>query len=242
MIHKKKILVHLLRHSNVYSNSVTKLSDIELKKMKAAAIIPAFFLIITFTLKLIESLEGVSFVELGIKPLSVNGLIGVILAPLVHSDWEHFFANAVPLFVLGTTLFYFYRGIAFRVFVFIYLLTGFWVWLGGRDAWHIGASGVIYGLAAFLIVGGFIRNYIPLMAISLMVIFLYGGMIWGIFPLKWDVPYSWESHLWGSVAGALLAVIYRKQGPQRPVKEWPDEEYDYPFWEVDTTDETDRSK
>ncbi|MBK3518122.1 rhomboid family intramembrane serine protease [Carboxylicivirga marina] len=215
---------------------MTKLSDIELKKIKTALVVPFFFLLFTFSLKLIETLEGFSFVELGIKPLSIIGLPGILLAPLIHSDWEHFFANAVPLFVLGTSLFYFYRGISFKVFVYIYLLTGIWVWLGARDAWHIGASGVIYGLAAYLIVGGFIRNYIPLMAISLMVIFLYGGMIWGIFPLKWDVPYSWESHLWGTVAGGLLAILYRKRGPQKPVKEWPDEEYDYPYWEVDEQD------
>jgi len=211
---------------------LTKLSDVELQKIKTALIIPVFFLLLTFSLKLIETLEGFSFVEWGIKPLTVVGLPGILLSPLVHSDWDHFFANAIPLLVLGTSLFYFYRGISVKVFVFIYLLTGLWVWLGARDAWHIGASGVIYGLAAFLVAGGFLRNYIPLMAISLMVIFAYGGMIWGIFPLKWDVPYSWESHLWGSVAGIILAIIYRKQGPQRPHKEWPDEEYDYPYWEV----------
>ncbi|MCU4158108.1 rhomboid family intramembrane serine protease [Carboxylicivirga sp. A043] len=221
---------------------MTKLSDIELKKIKTAILIPLFFLLVTFSLKLIETLEGFSFVEWGIKPMSIIGLPGILLSPLVHSDWGHFFANAVPLFVLGTSLFYFYRGISVKVFVFIYLLTGIWVWLGARDAWHIGASGVIYGLAAFLIVGGFIRNYIPLMAISLMVIFLYGGMIWGIFPLKWDVPYSWESHLWGSVAGAILAIIYRKKGPQKPVKEWPDEEYDHPFWEVGNENEESTTK
>ncbi|WP_430811764.1 MULTISPECIES: rhomboid family intramembrane serine protease [unclassified Carboxylicivirga] len=210
-----------------------KSSDIELKKIKTALVIPGFFLLLTFSLKLVETLEGFSLVEWGIKPLSVVGLPGILLAPLVHSDWSHFFANALPFLVLGTTLFYFYRGISVRVFVYIYLLSGIWVWLGARDAWHIGASGIIYGLAAFLIVGGFIRNYIPLMAISLMVVFLYGGMIWGIFPLKWDVPYSWESHLWGTIAGGMLAFIYRRQGPQKPVKEWPEENYDHPFWEVD---------
>jgi len=211
---------------------LTKLSDVELKKIKTALIIPVFFLLLTFSLKLIETLEGFSFVEWGIKPMSVIGLPGILLAPLVHADWDHFLANAVPLLVLGVSLFYFYRGISIKVFIFIYLLTGVWVWLGARDAWHIGASGVIYGLAAFLVAGGFLRNYIPLMAISLMVIFAYGGMIWGIFPVKWDVPYSWESHLWGTVAGIVLAIIYRKQGPQKPIKTWPEEEYEYPFWEV----------
>jgi len=211
---------------------LTKLSDVELKKIKTALIIPVFFLLLTFSLKLIETLEGFSFVEWGIKPMSVIGLPGILLAPLVHADWDHFLANAAPLLVLGVSLFYFYRGISIKVFIFIYLLTGVWVWLGARDAWHIGASGVIYGLAAFLVAGGFLRNYIPLMAISLMVIFAYGGMIWGIFPVKWDVPYSWESHLWGTVAGIVLAIIYRKQGPQKPIKTWPEEEYEYPFWEV----------
>jgi len=217
---------------------LTKLSDVELQKIKTALIIPVFFLLITFSLKLIESLEEFSLVEWGIKPLSIEGLPGILLSPLVHSDWDHFFANALPLLVLGVSLFYFYRGISVKVFVFIYLLTGIWVWLGARDAWHIGASGVIYGLAAFLIAGGFLRNYIPLMAISLMVIFVYGGMIWGIFPLKWDVPYSWESHMWGTIAGVVLAIIYRKQGPQKPVKEWPDEEYEYPFWELNEDENT----
>ncbi len=217
---------------------MAKLSDIELQKIKTALVIPVFFLLITFSLKLIETLEGVRLVEWGIKPLSINGLPGILFSPLVHSDWDHFFANAIPLLVLGVALFYFYRGISVKVFVFIYLLTGIWVWLGARDAWHIGASGVIYGLAAFLIAGGFLRNYIPLMAISLMVVFAYGGMIWGIFPLKWDVPYSWESHLWGTVSGILLAIIFRKQGPQRSLKVWPEEEYDYPYWEVE--DDTER--
>lgn len=211
-----------------------------MRKIKTALIVPIFFLLITFSLKLIETLEGFSLVEWGIKPLSLIGLPGILLAPLVHSDWEHFFANAIPLFVLGTSLFYFYRGISIKVFLLIYLLTGLWVWLGARDAWHIGASGVIYGLAAFLVFGGFLRNYIPLMAISLMVVFLYGGMIWGIFPFEWDVPYSWESHLWGTVAGGLLAVFYRNKGPQKPIKEWHDEEYDYPFWEVDANSEVEK--
>lgn len=210
-----------------------KASDIEFKKIKTAFVIPLFFLAITFSLKLIETLEAYSFVEWGVKPLSVEGLPGIVLAPLIHSDWQHFYANAVPLLVLGVSLFYFYRGISIKVFVLIYVLSGIWVWFGAREAWHIGASGVIYGLAAFLLFSGFLRNYIPLMAISLMVVFLYGSMIWGIFPLQWDVPYSWESHLWGSVAGGLLALYYRKRGPQKPVKEWPDEEYEYPYWELD---------
>ncbi len=215
-------------------------SDIELKRIKTAVVIPAFFLIITFAVRLVEALEGISLARLGIKPLSLEGLPGIFLAPLIHSGWDHFYANAIPFLVLGISLFYFYRGISVKVFILIYVLTGIWIWLGARDAWHIGASGVIYGMAAFLFVSGVIRNYIPLLAISLMVVFLYGGLIWGIFPLKWDVPYSWEAHLWGSVAGTVLAIIYRKSGPLKPVKIWPDEEADDEnenrYWEIHNED------
>jgi len=210
---------------------MTKPSDIELKRIKTAALIPLFFLLIMFSIRLIESLEGISLGRLGIKPLSIEGVPGILLAPLIHSGWDHFYANAISFLVLGTSLFYFYRGISVKVFFLIYVITGIWIWLGARDAWHIGASGVIYGLAAFLFVSGVIRNYIPLLAISLMVVFLYGGLIWGIFPLKWDVPYSWEAHLWGSVAGSALAIVYRKSGPQKPVKIWLDDEDELPYWE-----------
>jgi len=203
----------------------------EEKRFYAALIMPVFFMILVFTIRLVEDLESFSLVEWGIRPLSIEGLPGILLAPLIHSDWTHFFANAVPFMVLGVSLFYFYRGIAIPVFVFVYLMSGIWVWLGARDAWHIGASGMIYGLAAFLVTSGVIRNHIPLLAISLIVVFLYGGMIWGVFPLKWNVPYSWESHLWGSIAGLALAVIYRNKGPQKQIKQWPEEEYESPYWE-----------
>ena len=104
---------------------MTKKSDIELQKLKTAAIIPGFFLLITFSIKLIETIEGYSLVEWGIRPLSISGLPGIILAPLVHSDWDHFYANAVPLLVLGVSLFYFYRGISVKVFVFIHRINAF---------------------------------------------------------------------------------------------------------------------
>ncbi|TAJ10292.1 rhomboid family intramembrane serine protease [Marinilabiliaceae bacterium JC017] len=206
----------------------------EKKRLFASIIVPFLFLFLAFTLKLIETLEGVSFSELGIKPLSLQGLPGILLAPVIHGDWEHLGANAIPLMVLGTSLFYFYRGVSFRVFLLIYLLTGAWVWFGARDAWHIGASGVIYGLGAFLFFSGIIRNHIPLIALSLIVVFLYGSLIWGIIPFKWDVPYSWESHLWGSIAGLVLAIVYRKEGPQRTVYYWPEEEEtEDDYWNTD---------
>lgn len=130
---------------------------------------------------------------------------------------------------------YFYRGIAYRVFFFIYLFTNVLLWCIGRESWHVGASGVIYGLATFLFFSGAIRRYIPLMAISLIVVFLYGSMIWGIFPLSLHLPYSWEAHLSGSVSGIALSIIFRERGPQKPPPKVWDEESDddseEPYWQ-----------
>jgi membrane associated rhomboid family serine protease len=124
--------------------------------------------------------------------------------------------------VLGVGLFYFYRPIAPKVFILIYLVSGFWLWFGGRPGYHIGASGIIYGLAAFLFLSGVLRKYTRLMALSLLVVFLYGSLIWGIFPL--DMRTSWEGHLYGAIAGLIIAVYYKNRGPQRKKYEWEIEE------------------
>lgn len=161
---------------------------------------------------------------LGIYPLHLSGLPGIIFAPLIHGDYSHLFTNSGPLFVLGTAVFYFYRPVAFRLIILAWIMTGIWVWFGGREAYHIGASGLIYALASFLFFSGFIRRSIELMAISFVIVFLYGGMVWGIFPLRENI--SWESHLMGGVAGFILAIYYKDHGPQRKRFDWEFEEDD----------------
>jgi membrane associated rhomboid family serine protease len=126
--------------------------------------------------------------------------------------------------ILGATLFYFYKEIALKVFLWIFLMGGFWTWVSAREAMHIGASGVIYGLFSFLLISGFIRRNIQLIAISFFVVFIYGSMIWGIFPIKKHI--SFESHFWGFVAGLILAIYYRKQGPQKKVHHWEEDDED----------------
>jgi membrane associated rhomboid family serine protease len=125
-------------------------------------------------------------------------------------------------------LFYFYKEIAWPVLLFLYLLTGIWVWALARGtAAHIGASGIIYGMASFLFFSGIIRREAPLMVITLLVTFLYGGLIWGIFPQFFPAQrISWESHLMGLLAGIVLAIYFRKSGPQRKKYEWEDEDSD----------------
>lgn len=172
--------------------------------------------------KLAESFLRSDFYEWGVYPQTLSGLKGVLLAPLVHGDVHHLYNNVIPLFLLTLALFYFYEKLGYPVLLLSWVLPGLWVWMGARHSYHIGASGVVYSLAAFLFLSGIIRKHTPLIAISLIVVFLYGSMIWYIFPIDYDI--SWESHLYGSIAGLFLALFYLYQGPQRQRYSWEDEE------------------
>ena len=172
--------------------------------------------------KIIEVLFETNFSNYGIYPLSLRGLPGIIFSPFIHADFKHLFDNSLPLLLLSLALFYFYSEIALKIFLWTYLLTGILVWFGGRNAWHIGASGIVYGLASFLFFSGIIRKYFRLIALSLLIVFLYGQLVWGIFPGIYK-NVSWESHMLGVFSGIVLAVWYRKEGPQMPVYEWMEE-------------------
>ncbi len=193
------------------------------KRLLLSMVIPG---ILVFALWLIfgfETVTGFDAYRLGIFPQSLRGLPGIILSPLVHGSLRHLVNNSLPLFLLGTGLFYFYGEVSGRVFLLNWILTGFMVWLAGREAWHIGASGLIYGLAFFLFFSGIIRRHFRLMALSLLVVFIYGSLVWGMFPIM-PADISWESHMLGAVSGIFLSVWYRREGPQAPVHEWPDED------------------
>lgn len=206
--------------------------DYHKKHFLYSFIFPGLFVLLIWLVHIMGQSMGWELYWLGIFPRRLEGLHGILTAPLVHGDWNHLIDNSIPLLVLGTGIFYFYSDLAVRVSLLSYLFTGIWVWAAGRSAWHIGASGFIYGMAAFLFFSGVLRRYIPLMAISLVVVFLYGSMVWGLLPVESHV--SWESHLLGAIAGLLLAVYYRKEGPQRPLYEWELEEeeeaFDEEYW------------
>ena len=158
------------------------------------------------------------FHRLGVVPKQLSGLKGILFMPWIHahSDVKHILNNSVPAFLLMTLLFYSYKEIALKVFLLSWFLTGLFLWVFGANngAHHIGMSGVIYSLAAFLFTSGVLRKYLPLQALALFIVFLYGSMIWGIFPTKERI--SWEGHLSGMIIGLFLAFYYRKLGPQRP--------------------------
>lgn len=168
-------------------------------------------LLFTFLLWIIKAIEvafELDFTEFGILPRHLYGMFGIITGPLVHGDIFHLISNTFPLIILGVGLFYFYHRIAFEVIFIIYLMTGFWVWLAAREAYHIGISGIIYGLLSFLLFSGFIRRDTKSLSVSFIVLFIYGGnMIYGVFPYNTGV--SWESHLLGAISGLFCAIFFR---------------------------------
>ncbi|MFC2137196.1 rhomboid family intramembrane serine protease [Bacteroidota bacterium] len=178
-------------------------------------IFPSLFIIILWIIKIFEYEFNWDLHTLGVYPRKIFGLIGILTSPFIHGSFEHLFNNSTALFVLTLAVFYFYRPIQYKVFFLVFIISGIWVWFGGRSAYHIGASGIVYGLASFIFFSGVIRNDVRLMSISFIVVFLYGSMVWGIFPIKHTI--SWESHMLGSIAGLILAVYYRRYGPQ-PIK------------------------
>lgn len=205
----------------------------EAKSILYSFIPGTIMLLLLWLIKLYEWNVGVSFADYGVFPRTLSGMKGIFASPFIHGDFKHLISNSIPLLILSAGLFYFYKLLAFRVFFWVYILGGFWLWLGGRDAYHIGASGVVYGLTTFVFLSGVIRRDTRLMAISMLVVFLYGGMVWGIFPLIKEV--SWEAHLFGALAGMLIAIVYRKEGPQRKIYEW--EKYSYEEEEENENDE-----
>ncbi|WP_372773426.1 rhomboid family intramembrane serine protease [Mangrovibacterium sp.] len=207
---------------NYYPNKSQLDDQLEKKIFRYSMVFPALFLFGFWLVFIVEKVLNLSFAQFGIYPRTLNGLIGILSSPFIHGDLMHLFANSVPFFVLAVALFYFYRKLAWHIFLLIYLFSGICVWVGAREAWHIGASGLIYGLGSFLFFSGILRNDVKLLTISIIVVFLYGGMFWGMFPIEKGV--SWESHLWGAASGFILSIFYRRQGPQRSVFEWEQED------------------
>lgn len=157
---------------------------------------------------LIDTLTPLNAQYLGIYPRHLYGLTGIVTAPLAHSDLTHLMSNTLPIFLAAWALFGNYPTVARRVFVLAWLATGMLVWLLARSSWHLGASGLLYALLVFLSMSGFIRRDMQSVAISMVLLFLYGGMVFGVVP---DQPQiSWESHLFGLVTGGVLAWWYRK--------------------------------
>ncbi|MCF6296787.1 MAG: rhomboid family intramembrane serine protease [Flavobacteriaceae bacterium] len=185
--------------------------------------IPLYFVLLLWIVYWVEVKYGYNFNKYGIYPRDLKGLRGIILSPFIHGDIKHLYHNSIPLFVLFFSLYYFYREIAIKIFIYGTLLTGLLTWSFARKSFHIGASGIIYMLFSFIFFSGIIRKNYRLIAVSLLVIFLYGSMVWYLLPVKEDV--SWEGHLSGFIIGVIVAFFYRKRGSQKFKYNWEKEDY-----------------
>jgi len=210
---------------------------IEKKRILYALFFPALFVLVLWIVLGVEKIDGGNWSHFGIYPRKISGLWGIFTSPFIHAGVKHLFSNSVPLLLLGWCLFYFYKDLGYGVFPILWILSGIFTWILGRDSWHIGASGLTYSLAFFLFFSGVFRKHSPLIAVSLLVVFLYGSIVWGMFPVTEmiDPTISWEGHLSGAISGLLCALIFINKGPQKP--ELKEEEEDDDEEESEEEDE-----
>ena len=195
--------------------------------LKISALFVILFIALLWSLKFTEILTGLSLLEFGIYPGKLSSLPGIILAPLIHGSFEHLAANTLPLFILGITMLHIYPRSAIHAIPVIYLISGIGVWIFARPSYHIGASGLTYGMMFFIFFIGVLRRDRLPIALSMLVFFLYGSMIYGISPKlsSIDPGISYEYHFFGAMTGIVLAFIMRNRDPKLPEKkyDWEDE-------------------
>jgi len=194
------------------------------RRFKRALRTAVGFAVCLWLIKIAEGLSGFDPGRFGNLPGSASGLRGIVLGPLIHGSWSHLISNTAPVVVLGTALLYGYPRSARVVIPAIYFGTGIAVWLFARPSYHIGASGLTFGMMFFVFTIGALRWDRRAIALAMIVFFLYGGMIWGVFPVDPDI--SFESHLFGAVIGISLAFVCRRWDPPPPERRysWEDEE------------------
>ncbi len=228
-----------------YSSDLIPSNKSEEDKLEKNKILSSFFYsgLFVFVLWLVQFIQWASEKDIsayGVMPRKINGLLGILTAPLIHADFSHLISNSITLFLLLFGILYFYRTSAVKIFFIIYIADGLLVWLFARQSYHIGASGLVYGFASFLFFSGLFRKDKRSIALSLLIVFLYGGMVWGVLPT--DPKISFESHLFGALVGIVCAFIFRKNDPP-PKYEWEEEDYeedsdeDEPDEEIEIDDE-----
>jgi membrane associated rhomboid family serine protease len=201
-----------------------KESDIEKRKLLLALALPLFSVIIFWLVKVIELSLDISLSEYGLRPRSFSQWFGIITMPFLHGSLSHLIANTSSFLILGTMLFYFYNKFSLQIIGLSWLIAGVLTWIIGRDSIHIGASGMIYAFAGYIFFGGLLSRDIRLMAISLIVVFMYGSMVWGMMPQNTGI--SWEGHLAGFLTGIILALIYKPESKSTDFDEDEDDDDD----------------
>lgn len=219
------------------------------------AIWPIAFTLMLWLSFLLNYAYALNWNDWGIQPHTLRGMAGILFSPLLHGNTDHLFSNTTPFFIAAFLVFHFYPVQRWRIIALIWFFSGFSVWLYARPmSNHIGASGLVYGLVAFLLASAIMKRNAKLLAGSLILVLLYGSMIWGVFPqLHADpnVRISWEGHLSGAITGIVLAWIFRKDGPANPVyfadeEDENDSEPEDAYWKIPqdetTSPETEEKK
>lgn len=185
---------------------------------------PLLFGLAIWTVYWFELRFGFDFSRYGIYPRTVQGLKGIIFSPFVHGSLSHLYNNTIPLLILSAALFYFYSHVSWKVLLYGILISGLLTWVFAREAFHIGASGVIYLLSSFIFFRGIRARYYRLVAVSLIVVFLYGSLVWYLFPI--DNKISWEGHLSGFITGFIFSFVFRERLPEKRMFNWEKEDFD----------------
>jgi len=193
--------------SRIFRNDPAEMDE-EKRRIKTGLFVAFYFVALLWLVKLFEVGTNYTLLyQFGILPREIKGLPGIILAPFIHSGFIHLFNNSAPLFIAIAGIIYFFPKAAVRVMVLIYLSTNILVWFFGRDSYHIGASGLVYGYISFLFFGSAFAKNKNMLVLALIIIFIYGAMFWGILPQGGNI--SWESHLFGAVSGFAFALLFR---------------------------------
>lgn len=208
-------------------------------------VFPVSFVGLLLAIHLLQEITGLDLRRLGVFPRHLEGLPGILTSPLIHGSWEHLFYNSVSFLMLGAVIFWFYPRIALKSIFWLYLLSGFGVWIFAQpNSFHIGASGVVYGMVSLVFWNGIFRRNLKSIVLALIILMLYAGFFGGIVPGKEGV--SWESHLLGAIAGIVLAWLYRNDiepdeipEPVHEIEEPEEKEY---FLPRDTFDMTLRQR
>ena len=221
-IKRIKILAGDFDNTDIFEETGKEKREKGKPKFRISLFITLTFLSLLWLIKIFEVFTNTDLSFLGVLPREARGLIGIITAPLIHSDFSHLVSNSVTLFVLMMFLFFAYINSSFKVFFTVYIFSNLLVWFFGREAYHIGASGLVYGFVTFLFFVGLFRRDSKSIGLSLLVTFMYGGLVWGVLPT--DPKISFEAHISGAVMGILAAVIFRNTDPLPEKYKWEDEE------------------
>lgn len=195
--------------------------------LRESVLLASGFTLLILSIKLAESLLSVSLHQLGVYPQTPKGLIGIITGPLVHGSWQHVLGNSPPTILLGSMLIYGYQKSRWWVLTIVWLVSGLGVWFFARSNYHIGVSGLTHGIFFYLFVVGILRRDKRSVGLLMVAFFMYGTMVWTIFPYESGI--SFEYHLFGALSGAVCAIVFRHWDPKPERKTY--------LWENETGEE-----